>query len=141
MAGTDNQPDEAHRLRPHPEARFAPPQHQFDLRAVARQLEQEHSAPRQGHRQTTLYRQGLSTVALFRFEAGAALADHSAAGTVTIHVIEGRMRVTTPEAEYLLSDGNLAVLAPATTHSVQAEEPTIMLLQVHLVQPAAGAKE
>ena len=127
------------RLREHPTARFAPEQHAFDLRAAARELERETPAAR-GRRQKTLYRHGDATIALFTFERGAAMPGHRAKGTVAIQVLEGRLRVATPDGEHTLAAGNLLVLASGVEHDVLAEEPSTMLLQVHLDEPARGGE-
>ena len=102
-------PDGA-RNRPHPNVRFAPPQHEIDLRAVARELVDEPA--RRGRRQRALYHHGRLTVALFTFEPGGGLPDHVAAGVVTIHVLDGRLRVKCGEDEHDLAAGKLLVLAP-----------------------------
>jgi quercetin dioxygenase-like cupin family protein len=128
-------PDQARRSdgdrpREHPEVRFAPDQHAIDLRAVARELEE--APARRGQRQKALYRHGRLTVALFTFDAGAGLADHVAAGVVTINVLDGRLRVFAGGVENTLPAGNLLVLAPGVRHDVHAEQPSTMLLQVYL---------
>ena len=125
------------RAREHPEQRFAPTQHQFDLRAVARELASE-PASRGGHRQRALYRHGRLTVALFTFEAGGGLPDHVANGVVTIHVVDGQLRVTSSGVEHTMGAGGLLVLAPGVRHDVLADQPSIMLLQVYLEDSSAG---
>ena len=133
-----SRPDETARLREHPDVRFAPPQHVIDLRAAARELAQTPS--RRGHRQMALYRHGRITVALFTFDDGADLPEHVAAGAVTINVLDGRLRVRAGDVEHSLPAGNLLILAPGVRHAVHAEEPSTMLLQVHLdeLPPSAG---
>jgi quercetin dioxygenase-like cupin family protein len=131
----------AGRNREHPEARFAPPKHEVDLRALARELGEER-ASRGGHRQRALYRHGRLTVALFTFEAGAGLPDHVAAGVVTIHVLDGQLRVKAGGGggdDHHLTAGKLLVLAPGVRHDVLAEEPSTMLLQVYLEDATATA--
>ena len=126
------------RNRPHPSIRFAPPQHEFDLRAVASELAA--SPARHGKRQKALYHHGRLTIALFSFEPGTGLPDHVTAGVVTINVLEGRLRVKSGGAEHDLPAGKLLVLAPGVRHDVLAEEASTMLLQVYLEDAAtAGA--
>lgn len=127
------------RLREPPVERFAADQHAFDLRDEIEILQAEHAPSSRGHRQKTLYKRPPHgpTIALFRFERGGGLASHKAAGTVTIHVIDGRLRITTrgtseEHAEHTLTADQLVVLAPNVVHGVHALEDSTMLLQVHL---------
>jgi len=111
----------------------------FDLRAVAKELMAEHAASSKGHWQKVLYRHNHASVALFVFQSGSGIAQHKAAGTVTIHVIDGRMRIKTlgtDAAEYLLCANQMVALAPDVPHAVEALEPSIMLLQICLDVPA-----
>jgi quercetin dioxygenase-like cupin family protein len=128
---------DGNRNRAHPEVRFAPEQHEIDLRAVARELAAE-PASRGGRRQRALYRHGRLTVALFPFEAGGGLPDHVAAGVVTINVLDGRLRVIAGAEEHDLPAGKLLVLAPGVRHDVAAPEASTMLLQVYLDDAAAA---
>lgn len=138
MADTDQPPStESDRLRPHPETRFAQAAQEFDLRELARQLAAEPSAAQRPLRQQALYSRDGATIALFTFPAGGAMSSHTAAGTVTINVIEGRLRIMTPQGQHDLRAGNLLILASGVTHDVQAVEESIMLLQVHLDAPGA----
>ena len=126
-------PSDGNRPREHPDVRFAPEQHAIDLRAVARELAE--TSARRGQRQKALYRHGRLTVALFTFDAGAGLADHVAAGVVTINVLDGLLRVKSGGVDNTLPAGNLLILAPGVRHDVHALEPSSMLLQVYLDDP------
>jgi quercetin dioxygenase-like cupin family protein len=135
----EHEPDaarDAARGREHPTARFAAPQHELDLRAVA--AEMARTPARRGQRQRALYHHGRLTIALFTFDAGAGLPDHVAAGVVTINVLDGRLRVRSGGVDHDLPAGKLLVLAPRVRHDVLAEEPSKMLLQVYLDDPAAA---
>lgn len=136
MTNEREQTGNADRLRTPPAVRFEAPVLTFDLRAVARELMAEHPASSKGHWQKTLYRYNRASIALFVFQGGSGIAAHKAAGTVTIHVIEGRLRIHTgsdsDSQEHLLSPGNILVMAPSVQHDVHALEQSIMLLQVHL---------
>jgi quercetin dioxygenase-like cupin family protein len=131
MPSTDT-PD---RRRQAPVERFAASQHTFDLRQAAAELAAEPSVTTQRHRQKTLYRHGRATIALFLFEAGSSMPTHTAAGAVTINVLEGRLTVKAADQQHDLPAGRLLVLASGVPHDVVAAERSIMLLQVHLDQP------
>ena len=71
-------------------------------------------------------------MALFAFDPGGALAEHSAKGTVTIEVIEGELLVTIGGDEMALRPGQLMVIAPKVRHAVSANAAAGFLLQVSL---------
>jgi len=131
MTASQAKPDDD-RLREPPVERFAAGEHVFDLRAEVESLKAEHAPSSRGHRQKTLYKRGNATIALFLFEAGGGLAQHKAAGTVTINVLDGRLILQTHGNEHVLTAGHVLVLAPGVEHTVIAKDQTVMLLQVHL---------
>ncbi len=85
-----------------------------------------------GHRQETIYRHGPVTVALFLFDAGARMIEHAAEGVVTIHVLDGRLKMSVEGQTHDLPAGQILVMAPGVKHDVFAELPTRMLLTVCL---------
>jgi quercetin dioxygenase-like cupin family protein len=120
------------RLREHPKDRFSAPQRKIDLAQATAELRAELRPGSRGHHQKTLYKHGNATIALFLFDAGGSLAQHKTAGTVTIHALDGRLRVTADGEAHELTAGQLVVLAPGVPHDLQAVEPTRMLLTVQL---------
>lgn len=136
------------RMRQHPAQRFRGSQRMIDLNAASEALRAEARAGSGGgQRQTTLYKDGDITIALFLFEPGGGLAQHKAAGTVSIHALDGHLRVTAGTAGtagaaevYELTAGQLVLLAPGVPHDVAAtgDQSSRMLLTVHLVAAAAA---
>jgi len=124
------------RLREHPEARFAAPEHVFDLNEAAARLRSEAPVGQRGYRQTALYREAPLTMVLFAFEAGGAMPEHATPGVVTIQVIEGALTVQTPEHTHELTAGAVLVLAPNERHGVRAGQASLMLLTIHLEKEA-----
>ncbi|MCC6951544.1 MAG: hemerythrin domain-containing protein [Phycisphaerales bacterium] len=120
------------RQRTPPAERFAADHLVFDLREEAAALDAEHSPTTHGHRQKTLYKRPGLTVALFVLDAGAALHEHAAAGTVTVQAIEGSLTLTVGSHTHRLAAGGLMVMAPGIRHGVRAESRAVFLLQVSL---------
>ena len=118
------------RLRPHPHDRWSGAPHPMDLLGAARDLRAEPHAGIEGHRQVAIIRDGPVIVVLFAFEAGAVLKAHRAPGTITIHALSGRLRVTVSGAAHELPTGTLICLAPGILHDVHALEQADMLLTV-----------
>jgi quercetin dioxygenase-like cupin family protein len=127
-----SEPSFPDRLRVHPDERFAAAQRKIDLAAATAELAAEGRPGSKGHHQKTLYRHGQATIALFAFEAGGRMDEHVTAGTVSIHALDGRLRVNAGGEAHVLTAGQLVVLAPGVKHDLTAEEPTRMLLTVHL---------
>jgi quercetin dioxygenase-like cupin family protein len=115
-----------------PEDRFAGDEHLFDLAASADDLRREEQPARDGHRQVTLVHEDGITMILFDFEAGGQLPNHSADGLVMIQVIAGMVDVATPEATHTIGPGSLLVLGAGVRHDVSAQQPSQVLLTVHL---------
>jgi quercetin dioxygenase-like cupin family protein len=126
------------RLRESPAARFDGPQHFFDLAELSTHLLQEAHAGVSGHRQMTIFRHDATTMMLVAFEAGGAMTTHQANGLVTIHVLQGALRIeaqSEDETEWHTHDlqvQQVLVLAPGVLHSVSSPAPSQMLLTVHL---------
>ena len=57
---------------------------------------------------------------------------------MTIHVLRGKLRVTTPVRTYSLAAGSLLALDPGIPHDVEATGETDMLLGVHPQARAAS---
>jgi quercetin dioxygenase-like cupin family protein len=119
------------RLRPHPSDRFAGVEHVLDLPASLRALRAEDFPSANGHRQIALMHQGPVRLVLFAFEAGGRIPQHAAPGWTTIHVLRGALKVHTPEAVHVLSEGKLLSLAPDMLHDVEATEQSDMLLGIY----------
>jgi quercetin dioxygenase-like cupin family protein len=120
------------RLRRHPEARFAPPRVQIDLNAAVARLRSEPRAGEGGHRQETLYKDGGLTIALFVFQRFTGLSEHSAAGTVNMHVLRGRVKITAEGEVHEIGAGEMLIVAPGLKHAVAAQEESEMLVTVRL---------
>ncbi|HMN41278.1 MAG TPA: cupin domain-containing protein [Phycisphaerales bacterium] len=120
------------RIREAPTDRFDAPALTFDMKAQAAALRAEPTPARHGHRQKTLYKHGGRSIALFVMDPGAALAEHAAAGTVSIQAVEGELMVSVGGADQRLDPGHLLVMAPGTRHAVRAAGPSVFLLQVSL---------
>ena len=133
MPETNAEP-QSERLRTAPSERFAGLAHAFDLHKALADLRAEAHPARDGHRQVTIFHQAPVTHVLFAFDRGGALSKHTTQGLVTIHALEGRLRVQADNHEHDLPAGQMLILKPGVPHDVRAEEPSAMLLTVHLHQ-------
>lgn len=123
------------RTRVAPQERFAPEEGEFDLEAASQALWNEANSGQHGHRQMALFRHGPATLALYCFEAGASLPDHSVDGPVIIQVLEGEIIVRTEHKEHKLPAGRMLRLAPGVTHNAEASTRSRMLLTICIEGP------
>lgn len=115
------------RRRIHPRERFAGAERIFNLDKAFADLPAE-SQPRQGHMQKALYRLGPTTTAIFAFDKGGSIDQHSPEGESIIHVLTGRLSVRTAKARHELGPNDLLLLDPGVAHDLKALEPTRMLM-------------
>jgi quercetin dioxygenase-like cupin family protein len=128
-----NAGQDADRLREPPKERFAGESHRFSLADALAELRAEDHPARDGHRQITLFHRTPVTQVLFAFEAGGHLQKHSAAGLVTIHVLDGELSVEADKVDHALTAGDVLILDPDVPHDVRADKNGgAMLLTVHL---------
>ena len=76
----------------------------------------------------------------FAARARGLLKQHRADGVVTIHVLEGRLKVIVDDEAREVGRDEIMALAPGVLHSVLALAPSDMLLTVHRMpeDPTAG---
>ncbi|MEO8775489.1 MAG: cupin domain-containing protein [Candidatus Nanopelagicales bacterium] len=106
------------------------------LTALARQLLSKARSSSSGRSAQTVFgghekalRQTLIAIA-----SGRLLDDHENPGEATVHVLTGRVRLSTGEASWEGSPGDLLIV-PAARHSVEALEDSAILLTVAKLAP------
>ena len=124
-------PESDERLRPPPAQRFSGAERAIDLNATLQALRAEPRLASNGHRQIALLHHGAVRLVLYAFDQGGLIPQHSAPGWVTIHVLRGGIRVTTPVKSYTLEAGSLLALDPEVPHDVEATSEAEMLLGVY----------
>jgi quercetin dioxygenase-like cupin family protein len=74
-------------------------------------------------------------VTVFGFDAGEGLTEHRASRPAIVQVLSGRLRFNADGQELDAGPGFWLHMAPGTPHSLEATEPTLMLLT--LLRPEA----
>jgi quercetin dioxygenase-like cupin family protein len=69
-------------------------------------------------------------VVLFVMEPGAMLKEHSAAGSITVHVLQGEIRFRTQEQDRTLRAGELLTLGRSIKHAVESGGESAFLLTI-----------
>jgi quercetin dioxygenase-like cupin family protein len=101
----------------------------FDLAAEVRRLESEQ--PWQAkHTANTIVKYPDLRVILVALQAGARLEEHQAAGTISIQVLSGTIRVQTPDRAFDLQNSQLLTLQNGLRHRVDAIASSVFLLTI-----------
>jgi quercetin dioxygenase-like cupin family protein len=83
-----------------------------------------------------LVKAGGGTVTLFAFDRGEALSEHTAPFDALVHVIEGAFVLTIGGAPVEAGKGAVVLMPANVPHSVEATEPSRMLLIMLRERPA-----
>ncbi len=75
-----------------------------------------------------LARTGGGSLTLFAFDKGQSLSEHTAPFDAVVHVIEGRLRLVIGGVEVAPEAGEIVRMPAGVPHSLEALEPTYMLL-------------
>jgi quercetin dioxygenase-like cupin family protein len=87
----------------------------------------------------TLVKEGDLRLTLARLKAGARMDEHRTAGTVGVHVLEGRLRVGVAGDPHELGVGEVVVLGQGVPHEVTALEDAAFLLTIAMPSAASPA--
>ena len=85
---------------------------------------------RHGRSARTLVKDGPLRLTIVAIGPGGTLPAHSAAGPITIHLLEGEVTVSALKRDYALGPGDLLVLAPGTEHAARSALGGVFLLTV-----------
>lgn len=113
-----------------PSERFSGSAGVIDIHGTAGELLASAEAGPHGRVQRTLYRGGGVTIAMFAFQAGAALPSHSAGAVVSVHVLHGRVSMVAGGDPFELRSGQLLRIEPRVTHEVLALDPSVILVHI-----------
>ncbi|MBN9494394.1 hypothetical protein J0H33_13780 [bacterium] len=100
----------------------------FSLHAEGRQLLD--SLGQHGRKAVTLAKQDDLSIVLMAIRGGDKLAEHSAPGTVTIHLLQGHAKIHLPDEDVDAHDGFLVQIADGLRHDVEAVTDSLVLITV-----------
>jgi quercetin dioxygenase-like cupin family protein len=103
----------------------------FDLAAEAAALVEEPTWRARGHNAKTLVKHPDFRVVLIALRAGARMSEHKTDHCVTIHALEGRLRLHVPTGPALeLGQGELLALEQTMLHDIEALADSVFLLSL-----------
>jgi quercetin dioxygenase-like cupin family protein len=102
----------------------------FDLGAEAAQLMREPTWQAHGHNAKTLVKHPDFRVVLIALRAGARMPEHKTDHCVTIHAIEGKLRLHVPGSTLDLGRGELLALEQTVLHDIEAVADSVFVLSL-----------
>lgn len=120
----------------HPTSHLADPVGVLDLPTELAQLREEEPWRRSGRHSKTLIKDADLRVVLIALQAGAHLEEHHAPGRITIHALDGHLRVGVAGQAIDLPQGHIVTIGRAIQHEVEALEESALLLT--LAWPASA---
>lgn len=108
----------------------------FDLAEEIDATRAAHPPEQAGRTARTLLKNGPLRVTLILLQAGGEIAEHTASGPITIHVLRGVIRLNIAGHEHRIAAGQIVSAAAGVHHAVAADEESAFLLTV--VQPPRG---
>lgn len=100
----------------------------IDLGLFIKQIREEEQWEKSDRNAITIFKSLLMCIVLIALRKGAEMKKHTAAGTISVQVIEGEMLFTTDEQTVTLCSGQMLVLHEGIPHSVLAKAETVFLL-------------
>ncbi|HET9431607.1 MAG TPA: hypothetical protein VFO70_10555 [Chitinophagaceae bacterium] len=106
----------------------------FDIAEYARQIKEEEAWQKNDRNAITVFKTGQQTIVVAGLHTGAIQRENLVDGILTIHVIEGNVRVTTPDGDMELRQNQVIAFHRCIDHSIQALENSIILLTNHTLK-------
>ncbi len=100
----------------------------FDLSAEIGRLKSEETWHRESHNANTLVKEPDFRIVLIAMKRGARLGEHTTAGRLSIHVLDGEIQIRLPDQMVDLHAGSLLALDHHVIHDVEAREESSFLL-------------
>lgn len=102
----------------------------FDLDEERERAADPDLIDRSGRNARTLLKNGPLRVTLVVLGSGGELAEHEAAGPITVQVVEGRIRFSAGDEKHDLAPGQLLAVGPGIRHRVTSDHGATFLLTV-----------
>jgi len=124
----ENKFNESTPQRPEGERPLDAPMVIMDLPSFMEQIKQEPSWKDSDRNSITIFKTDGMRIVMIALHEGAELKTHSAAGVISVQVLEGQMRFTTEQQTAELNKGQMLALHEGIAHSVLANMETVFLL-------------
>lgn len=124
----DDKYNESTDLRPEGERLLDAPLVNIDIAVFSRQLKKESAWNSSDRNAITVYKTNGLRIVLVALHEGAVLAKHTAAGIISVQVLEGEINFATDEQSVVLKKEQMIALHKGLPHSVTALKESVFLL-------------
>ncbi|MCC6182746.1 MAG: cupin domain-containing protein [Bacteroidia bacterium] len=107
---------------------------EMDLTKFIEQIKNEPNWKNNTHNTITIFKSELMRVVLIALQKNALLKPHATNATISVQVLEGRIKFITDEKTAILKKSQMIALQPNITHSVEASEESVFLLTLAITQ-------
>ena len=102
----------------------------IDLSRFITQIKEEEQWKKSDRNAITIFKSLVMRIVLIALHKDAEMNKHTAAGTISVQVVEGEMLFTTDDQTITLCSGQMLVLHEGIAHSVLAKKETVFLLTI-----------
>ena len=100
----------------------------ININELIANIKQEQLLKENSKNSTTIFKSEGMRIVLIALGNGTELKTHSAAGVISVHVLEGKIQFSTAQQSIALETGQILALQKGVPHSVIANMETIFLL-------------
>ncbi len=118
-------------LRPEGDRVLNAPVVKIDLNEYIDQLKDEKTWKEGDRNSITVFKSDNTTIVLVAMKKGAVMERYTVDGMVNIHVLEGKIELTTPEWSEILRKGIMVNLHRDIEHQLKSHDRTVFLLNVN----------
>jgi quercetin dioxygenase-like cupin family protein len=102
-----------------------------DLPAFIAQVKDEKSWEKNDRNGITVFKSEGITIVISALKDGAVIKDNTVNGFLTLHVLNGKVRIETLEGDVEVGENNLVTFHPSVPHSIEARTDSVLLLTTH----------
>jgi quercetin dioxygenase-like cupin family protein len=124
----DDKYNESTDLRPEGERMLDAPLVNIDIGRFITQIKKETAWDNSDRNAITVYKTSGLRIVLVALHEGAVMAKHTAAGIISVQVLEGEINFTTDEQSVILKKEQMIALHKGLPHSVTALKESVFLL-------------
>jgi quercetin dioxygenase-like cupin family protein len=102
-----------------------------DIPAFVDQIKTEKAWQKNDRNGITVFKSSDLTLVITAMQASAEISHNNVEAYMTVQVLEGEVRITTPDGDMDMRSGNMIALHPGIPHSVYAITDMILLISIY----------